>query len=210
MNLANVGSCRCAVESDIPSVARIHLAAFNGFFLSQLGFRFLCVMYQAFLKSPLYIFVVHETASGELDGFAVGTFKGQNDRWLALRFLPQFIVAIFPAVLRNPLPVVKRLLVRFFSAGELLLLPSNATVLRSIGVLPTTRGSGAAASLMQAFEALAIIKGSKLVFLTTDEMNNERAQRFYERCGYQRVVLFEQYDVRRMWVMSKNLNSSDN
>ena len=156
------------------------------------------------------IFVVYETASGVLAGFAVGTLKDQKDRWLALRFLPQFLVAIVPSILRNPLPVVKKLFVRFFDSGELLQIPSNAAVLRSIGVTPTMRGSGAATSLMEAFEALALSKGSKLVLLTTDEMNNERAQRFYERCGYQRVANFQQDDERRMWVMSKNLKSRGN
>lgn len=197
--------CRHAVDGDIDTVARIHLAAFDGFFLSQLGYRFLCVMYRAFLKSPSSLFVVFETASGQLAGFAVGALQGQKDRWLAVRFLPQFLWAVVPAVLRHPVPVIKRLWARFFDAGESLQVPPGAAVLRSIGVLPSLRGAGAAASLLQAFEALALSKGAGQVYLTTDGVNNERAQRFYERGGYGLVARFQQDREREMWLMSKNL-----
>ena len=198
--------CRHAVEGDIDAVARIHLAAFDGFFLSQLGYRFLCVMYRAFLKSPSSLFVVFETASGQLAGFAVGALEGQKDRWLAVRFLPQFLWAVIPAVMRYPVPVVKRLWARFSDPGETMQVPPGAAVLRSIGVRPSFRGAGAAAALLQAFEALALSKGAVHVFLTTDEVNNERAQRFYERGGYALVAQFKQDGERGMWLMSKVLN----
>lgn len=162
-------------------------------------------MYRAFLTSPSSLFVVFETASGQLAGFAVGTLQGQKDRWLAVRFLPQFLWTVVPAVLRHPVPVVKRLWARFFEAGDSLQVPSGAAVLRSIGVLHSLRGSGAAAALLQAFEELALSKGAGQVFLLTDEMNNERAQRFYERGGYALVARFKQDRERGMWLMSKNL-----
>jgi ribosomal protein S18 acetylase RimI-like enzyme len=197
--------CRLAGEGDIDAVARIHVAAFDGFFLSQLGYSFLCVMYRAFLKSPSSLFVVFETAPGQLAGFAVGALQGQKDRWLAVRFLPQFLWAVVPAVLRHPVPVMMRLWARFFDAGESLQVPPGAAVLRSICVLPTLQGAGAATSLLQAFEGLALSKGARQVFLTTDEVNNERAQRFYERGGYGLVARFQQDRERGMWLMSKNL-----
>jgi GNAT superfamily N-acetyltransferase len=162
-------------------------------------------MYRAFLKSPSSLFVVFETTSGQLAGFAVGAMEGQKDRWLAVRFLPQFLWAVVPAVLRHPVPVVKRLCARFFDAGESLQVPYGAAVLRSIGVLPSFQGVGAAASLLQAFEGLALEKGAGQVFLTTDEVNNERPQRFYERGGYELVARFQQDGERGMWLMSKNL-----
>lgn len=196
---------RLAGEGDIEAVARIHLAAFDGFFLSQLGYRFLCLMYRAFLKSPSSLFVVFETSSGQIVGFAVGALQGQKDRWLAFRYLPQFMWAVVPAVLRHPVPVGKRLWARFSDAGESFQVPNGAGVLRSIGVLPSLRGAGVAASLLQAFEALALIKGAGQVFLTTDEVNNGRAQRFYARCGYELVTRFQQDEERGMWLMSKNL-----
>jgi GNAT superfamily N-acetyltransferase len=197
--------CRHAVVGDIPSVARIHLAAFEGFFLCQLGYRFLCVMYLAFFRNPKSLFIVSEEASGQLVGFAVGSLHCQNDRWLALRFLPQFLFAVFPVVVRDPIPLVKRLCVRFFDVGESPQLPDNAAVLRSIAVLPSMRGTGAAASLLSSFEASALFNGAFQVFLTTDELNNHRALRFYERSCYRFVSCFQQDGQRGMWLMSKNL-----
>lgn len=208
MSSANDECCRHAVEGDIDSVARMHLSAFDGFFLSQLGYRFLCVMYRAFLKSSGSLFVVYEMQSGQLTGFAVGALQGQKDRWLAVRFLPQFLLAVAPAVLRHPTPVIKRLWARFFDADESPQVPCGAAVLRSIGVLPSVRGAGVAASLLQAFEGVARSKGVDQVFLTTDEMNNERAQRFYERAGYRLVARFQQDRERGMWLMAKNLKES--
>ncbi len=205
MDCADGCGCRNALESDIDAVARIHLAAFDGFFLSQLGYKFLCVMYRAFLKSPSSLFLVFETASGQLAGFAVGALQGQKDRWLAVRFLPQFLWAVVPAVLRHPIPVVTRLWARVFDVGESLQVPPGAAVLRSIGVQPSLMGAGAAAALLQAFEALARSKGAGQVFLTTDAVDNERAQRFYERGGYGLVARFQQDRERGMWLMSKNL-----
>lgn len=207
MSCVRAECCRHALERDITSVARIHLVAFDGFFLSQLGYRFLCVMYRAFLQSPSSLFVVYESASGQLIGFAVGAVQGQKDRWLAVRFLPYFVLAVVPAFLRHPVQVVKRLWARFFDAGEAPQIPSSCAVLRSIGVLPSMRGSGAATSLLCAFEALALSKGVEQVFLTTDEINNERAQRFYERGGYRLVARFLQDQTRGMWLMSKNIKS---
>jgi GNAT superfamily N-acetyltransferase len=197
--------CRHAVVGDIPSVARIHLAAFDGFFLCQLGYRFLCVMYLAFLRNPKSLFLVSETVSGQLVGFAVGAMHGYKDRWLALRFLPQFLLAVLPVVVRDPIPLVKRLFARFFDVGESPQLPDCAAVLRSIAVLPSVRGTGAAASLLNSFEALAVVNGALYVYLTTDELNNHRALRFYERSGYRFASRLHQDGKRFMWLMAKNL-----
>ena len=208
MSSTKLVCCRNAVEADIDCVARLHLAAFDGFFLSQLGFRFLCVMYRAFLKSPSSLFVVFETSSGQLAGFAVGALQGQNDRRIAIRYLPQFILSVIPAILENPSLVVKRLWARFFDFSKSPPVPYGAAILRSIGVLPSVRGAGVAHSLLHAFEILAHSKGAGHVFLTTDEINNERAKRFYKRGGYILVCRFMQDRGRVMCLMSKDLKGS--
>ena len=144
MKLGAVGRCRACVESDISSVASIHLVAFEGFFLTMLGYKFLYVMYLAFLRSSNSIFVVYETTAGQLAGFAVGVLREQEDRWLAIKFFPQFFVAVASAFFRQPILVFLRLCKRFFYRDELGKLPNDAAVLRSIAVLPCLRGIGAA------------------------------------------------------------------
>lgn len=200
--------CRNAEDKDVPLIVQIHLAAFKNYFLSRLGYQFLCIMYSAFLRSPNCIFVVFELAENELGGFALGTFRGPKDRWLALRFFPQFLLAIIPAVVRNPIDVVRRLFMRFFDVDEMPDVPSNAVLLRSIGVLPSLRGGGASVSLLKAFEILALSKGAEYVYLTTDEVENERAQRFYVRAGYGFCARFKQDKRRWMWLMSKKIKEA--
>jgi GNAT superfamily N-acetyltransferase len=198
--------CRQAMISDVPSVARIHLDAFEGFFLSELGYRFLCVMYRAFLVNPAGVFIVHESRDGQVTGFAVGALSsGHKDRWLALRFMPQFLWAALPAIFRRPRTIITRLASRFFGTGSSFNVPNDAAVLRSIGVLASARGGGAAGGLLGAFEQMALRQGATHVYLTTDQDNNERAQKFYKRHGYCVAECFQQDGQRPMWLMSKLL-----
>lgn len=204
-------SCRHALECDIESVARIHLEAFSGFFLSELGYKFLCLMYRAFLLNHASIFIVHESKSGCVSGFAVGTLGAKKkDRWLALRYLPQFFVAALPAIFQRPFYLVRCLGVRFFESSSSLDMPTDAAMLRSIGVLISERGGGAAFALLEAFERIAYERGAKQVYLTTDGNDNERAQNFYKRHGYFVVKSFQQDSKRLMWLMSKNIRRVSN
>jgi GNAT superfamily N-acetyltransferase len=192
--------------TDVPNVARIHLEAFEGFFLSELGYSFLCVMYRTFLLNTACIFVVRESKYGQVTGFAVGALSsGQKDRWLALRFMPQFLWAALPAIFRRPRTIVTRLAARFFKTGASFDVPNHAALLRSIGVLTSERGGGAGDGLLAAFEHMAIRQGATHVYLTTDQDNNERAQKFYKRHGYIVAECFQQDGQRPMWLMLKLL-----
>ncbi len=80
-------------------------------------------------------------------------------------------------------------------------------MLRSIGVLNSERGGGAASSLLCSFEQIALRRGASHVYLTTDQDNNERAQKFYKRHGYAIAESFIQDGQRPMWLMYKVLRS---
>lgn len=206
MSLESNGRCRQALLSDIPSVARIHLDAFEGFFLSELGYDFVFLMYRAFLLNSAGIFVVHESKDGQVTGFAVGALSsGPKDRWLALRFMPHFLWAALPAIVQRPYGIMKRLSSRFFETGSSFDVPQDAALLRSIGVLTSERGSGASGALLGAFEQMAVRLGARHVYLLTDHDNNERAQNFYKRHGYVVAERFHQDGQRPMWLMRKPL-----
>ncbi len=203
------GLCRQAFDRDVKEVAIVHLDAFKGFFLTELGYKFLCVMYRAFLLNPSSIFVVHEANSGRVTGFAVGTLGGRKkDCWLAVRFLPQFLLAALPAIARSPRAILRRLAARFFETGSTFRLPNNAVMLRSIGVVTSEHGSTTAFSVLEAFEKVAFTQGATHIFLTTDQDNNDRAQNFYKRHGYCVVERFQQDGYRPMYLMSKYLNGA--
>ena len=197
--------CRLATREDLDQVVTVHLAAFDGFFLSILGSRFLKVMYTAFLEDSAGIFVVC-TKSGSVQGFAVGAVAGgKKDRSSALRYLPQFVLAAMPALLKSPRFIVARLFKRFFGIGEAPTIPENSVMLRSIGVLPSAKGGGVAGSLLIEFEKLATAKNAQSVILTTDVDDNERAIGFYKKHGYSVLDKFRQDGKRMMYLMQKHI-----
>jgi ribosomal protein S18 acetylase RimI-like enzyme len=163
-------------------------------------------MYRSFLVNRNSLFIVYEAVDSTIVGFAVGSVTlGRRDRWLAVRFLPQFFFAVLPALVESPLRISTRLFRRFFEMGGSPNVPREAAILRSIGVNESSRGSGIADALLKQFETAAFGRGAESVHLTTDEVNNHRAQRFYERRGYGVVERFRQDGTRWMWHMSKDL-----
>lgn len=196
--------CRCAAESDIQAVSELHIHAFEGHFLSRLGQRFLNTMYRAFLNNSSGIFVVHESEQGTIDGFAVGVLASSSgDRRMAIKYLPQFMIATLPAAVRAPALIPRRLWRRFTDHANSLEIPSDAVILRSIGVSSSARGTGAASSLLTHFEHVSQQRGAQSVYLTTDEADNMRAQRFYTKHGYSLSTRFQQDETRAMWLMKK-------
>lgn len=205
----NNTTCRPARTEDVSQVADVHSAAFPGFFLTSLGAGFLRTMYRAFISNAGGVFVVNEQ-SNRLNGFAVGVLKSAGkDRNLAIRFLPQFIAALIPGVLRNPVEVLKRVAAQFFAVGEEPEVPKNAVILRSIGVLPDAKGSGVASHLLDEFERLSRAKGATSVALTTDALDNDRAVGFYRKHGYRITQEFSQNKSRKMLLMLKELQQPD-
>lgn len=198
--------CRPAVLADIFGVCEIHLVAFPGFFLTLLGRRFLRVMYKAFFHNSTSIFVVLDTPHGNLSGFAVGALvKSSSDYRSALKYFPEFIVALVLPVISHPKVVLGRLISKVLKAGSLPQLPPNAVILRSIAVLPSARGSGVAALLLDSFERAVLVKGIAEVYLTTDANNNDRVKRFYSKHGYVVDTRFLQDGNREMLLLKKSL-----
>ena len=201
-------SCLPARPQDMPSVVEVHIAAFPGFFLTRLGPAFLRTMYRAFLSNAGGVFVVARI-NQDVQGFAVGVLKSAGkDRALALRYLPQFLISVIPGLIRNPLKVSRRLLSQFFAVAEQITIPDDASVLRSIGILPDARGTGIADDLLREFERCSFIKGARSVALTTDALDNTRAITFYQKNGYEIAQEFMQHENRRMFLMLKKLDNN--
>ena len=197
--------CREVTLNDLLAVTNLHMAAFPEFFLSTLGPAFVQTMYQAFLLNTSGIFVVAEV-EGRVSGFAVGVLQSTGkDLHLALRLLPQFVWALAPALARNPIRVLRRVLSHFSSDGGVPAMSDPGATLRSIGVAPSMRGLGVAGNLLAAFEQRAQARGAASVTLTTDVLDNERAIQFYKKHGYEVAQEFLQDKRRRMFVMLKDL-----
>ena len=174
-----------ASKRDIEAVVAVHLASFPGFFLSFLGPRFLNEFYLALVESQQGTLVVAKRR-GSIIGFVGGAIDEaaffselRNTRLLA------FAKASVPALMRDPRIVMRlgRALKRpNESAGS----PIAATLL-SIGVLPSEQSNGLGALLERGFSAEMAARGVNQWTLTTDAHTENRAIRFYERLGYQRL-----------------------
>lgn len=181
-NHQNAITIRRVEPSDVSTIVNIHLAAFPGFFLTFLGPAFLREFYQAIASDPSGIAYVGEQ-SGRVVGFVVGTDQPAGFyRRLLRRRGWRFGLASVGAVLRRP-AVVPRLL-RAFSMPHQAASLAEAGTLMSIAVLPVCQGSGVGQALVKAFLQEAARRNLNQVNLTTDRINNEATNGFYQRLGF--------------------------
>jgi ribosomal protein S18 acetylase RimI-like enzyme len=181
---------------DVEAVVAIHLESFNGFFLARLGARFLKEFYRSILRDATSIALVSQGHTG-LAGFAVGTTQPAGYyRRMLLRRWPHLLVAALPQILRRP-DTVLRLLRRVSAAAERPCPPDEALLL-SIAVQPRAQGQGVGRGLLEAFLREAAQRRAARVSLTTDRLDNERANRFYVRSGFVLERSFATAEARQM------------
>ena len=176
---------RQATSADIEAVSRVHIAAFPGFFLTRLGFGFLCELYRGFLNHAEGVLMVAEADDGELIGFVAGTTA--PDRFFAdlrrARAL-HFVLHAVPALIRSPSLVAAKLYSALFYRGDKPANLEGGSLLSSIGVAPGVVGKAVGMALLTRFEQEAFARGTPFVYLTTDAIDNDRVNHFYTRNGY--------------------------
>lgn len=176
---------RKASPADIDAVVRIHIRAFPGFFLTRLGYGFLCELYNGFLSNPTGVFIVAEASGGQLIGFAAGTLAPEQFFYdLRKKRAKHFLIHAIPALLKNPSLVFSKLYSAVFYRGDKPSDLEGGALLSSIGVLPDVAGKTIGSELLSSFESEVFSQGAPFVYLTTDEVGNERVNAFYLRNGY--------------------------
>ncbi|MBW3085719.1 hypothetical protein KEM60_01927 [Austwickia sp. TVS 96-490-7B] len=183
-------------QSDPRAAAKLHIAAFPNFFLSQLGEQFLTEFYRAFINDESSISVVATHPSGALAGICVGTSEphGFYSRLVKKRVIP-FALASAQASLKNP-RAIPRLLRGFFYRGEAGG-QVNGALLASICVDPSIRISGVGQQLITRWMSAASSQCDS-AFLTTDANGNDHVNRFYQRAGWSIESTFSTPEGRRM------------
>ncbi|MBI4442267.1 MAG: GNAT family N-acetyltransferase [Acidobacteria bacterium] len=181
---------------DVNSVVSVHMEVFTGFFLSFLGRPFLRQLYHGILDDPSGIGYVYER-DRRLLGFVAGTSEpaGLYGRLLRQRWW-RFGLASVGAVLRRP-RVVPRLL-------RAIRMPQEAGSemdygsLMSLAVLREAQGKGIGRVLVAAFLQEARHRGVKVVTLTTDHVDNDAVNSFYQRFGFRCARTFVTREGRSM------------
>lgn len=170
------------VASDLGSVVAIHKEAFEGFFLTRMGPRFLRAYYQAVLDFEASISLVgYDTESDRALGFAVGFRDPQGFYALFRQRRKRMLPAILLAVVRDPGLVLQilRNMRRVEAQAEQ---PVDAVELSSIAV--GAPGGGVGGALLEAFANKARSEGAHRLILTTDAAGNDPVRGFYEARGF--------------------------
>lgn len=189
---------RRATLNDVSVVAQIHTIAFPGFFLTSLGDPFLRELYSGFVNQSGGIFVLAEV-DDKVIGFAAGTtvpdvFFTELRKKRGLYFLLKAI----PALIKNARVVFKKLISSIFYKGDTPTELTGGTLLSSIGVIPSLHGGLVGSALLDEFEKIAFSQNAAFVYLTTDSIENERANAFYGKRGYSVEGRFMQQSKRPM------------
>lgn len=199
-----------AKYTDVNDIARLHWKVFQGFFLTSLGHGFLCELYAGFLTQPYGILLI-ASDGGIIVGFAAGTTNSEE-------FFPKlrrrrglfFLMKAIPSVLMNPVPVCKKLISAFFYRGDPPVAGESGALLSSIGVAANYRGKALADRLLAGFEQKASEQGIMKVYLTTDAVNNDRVNSFYQKNGYFVECNFMQSGGRPMYRYIKDIGLKNN
>ena len=190
---------RNATAGAINIVSKIHIDAFPEFFLTRLGYGFLCELYRGFLNLPEGILLVAEDAWGEVIGFVAGTvapdhFFAELRRARAVHF----VLHAIPALIKQPPLVAAKLYSALSYRGDKPARLDGGALLSSIAVAPGAVGKAVGKALLERYEDEASARGAPFVYLTTDEVGNDLVNHFYTRNGYVVESRFMQGGTRPM------------
>jgi len=181
---------------DVRPLARLHRAAFPGFFLTGLGEPFLAQFYRGFLADPSAVAVVARDARGAVQGAVVGTVEpaGFFGR-LVRRQWPGLVAASARAVLRAPRSAARLLRAVRYRGGPA---PAGAALLSSLCVTPAAQGRGLGGQLVDAWTSEVARRGATAAYLTTDADGNDAVNAFYRAHGWALVDTTTTHEGRPM------------
>jgi ribosomal protein S18 acetylase RimI-like enzyme len=194
MELSSNKSIRAMQLDDLEQVVDVHLQSFPGFFLTFLGRDFLTLLYDQVRREGV---VLVACPNGCVDGFVAGVLQqGGFYRRLVERQKWAFARAAAAAAVRRPsiCPRLLRALRRPAQAQQ----SAAEACLMSIAVRPEAARRGLGQQLVRAFCDELARRGAPAVCLTTDRVNNERPNRFYQQLGFQLSSTFVTPEGRAM------------
>ena len=195
---------RKVTKHEINQVVTIHKKAFNDFFLTQLGDKFLWVYYYSVSKNKNSILIGYYDDE-KLLGFSCATFLSRGfHKNLVKENLLRFGIIGIKLIFTKPGSLI-RILKNFSKSNKSIKDDGNYAELLSIGVYPGIQGSGIGKQLLTELERQLFFNGIKLLSLTTDFYKNDKTIGFYKSLGYEIMYEFIAYPNRKMYRLIKNL-----
>lgn len=183
---------RNAIASDMPQVAKTHIACFEGYFLSSLGEQLLEKYYLEFLIENDLFIVAEDEETHKIIGFCMGYYKGSNARSnFESKYKLMLTKKLLMLCLKFNKAAISKCIAKVVSVFKAKGKSENSfkadSDLLSIGVLSECRGQGVAKALVEAFEKRIFenagerkIKNCTLSVFS----DNSRARAFYEKMGF--------------------------
>lgn len=195
---------REVTNKDIDQVVKIHLLAFENFFLSELGERFLCSYYRSFANSERGI-VLGCFEEDKMMGFAATAISSRGfNKSLILSNPGAYILQGIRLLFSKPKTIIR--LYENMSKTDSTKDDGDYAELFSIGIDPSCQGKGVGSTLLSATEKALTEKKIKRISLTTDTYNNEKALSFYHSMDYDILYEFTAYPDRQMFRLIKTLS----
>ena len=180
----------------IDEIVKIHLATFKGFFLTFLGAGFLHQMYKSyseFIDSGILIAKEKENIVGFLaySGDLSGLYK-----YMIKKRLLYFAWYAMGAFIRKPKVFVR--LVRAFLKPKESIRTEKYVELASIGVDPNMKSKGIGSQLVNELKNIIDFTKYKYIKLETDAKENDAANHFYVKNGFEFVNMYMTHEGRAM------------
>lgn len=174
---------RNATMADLDKIVTVHMNAFSGFFLEQMGKAFVRFYYKKVLEYGGGIVFVFEM-NKEIVGFVAGFFDSVSFYEFYKQEKYKLYYLTLVSALKKPklLPRVIYNALKIKNNEE----PDRLSVeLSSIGVLQQAKGKGIGRDLLEHFIDASSQEGKyKYIYLTTDAINNDPVNRFYSNNGF--------------------------
>lgn len=184
-------------EETINDIVSIHLDSFQGFFLTFMGRNFLKLMYRSYVEHKNSDVLVAFEDKKPIGFLAYsGDLSGLYKYMIKKRLIP-FAWYSLGAFFRKP-TVFMRLVRAFLKPGETKR-EEKYVELASIGVSPHIKSKGVGSQLIDVLKSKVDFKEYAYITLETDAVNNDGANRFYQKNGFVRVREFETNEGRKMF-----------
>lgn len=180
---------RSANTGEIATIVVLHERAFEGYFLTMMGPKFLALYYELVIESDDGVIIVG-SHGGRIVGFVAGSVDpaGFYQRMSSNKL--RFVMPLARALIRRPILLSRALFnvrkVRNAGRGDSMY-GHDVAELTSIAVDPDQSGLGIGGVLVDAFLSHVRDLGMLGVSLTTDAINNESVNAFYTKKGFQLI-----------------------
>ena len=175
-------------QAYIREIAKLHKRSFPSFFLSQLGLPFLEALYFGYLEDGGSGIIIAEEAE-KLVGFAAYSYDySRLYKQLIKKHIVRFMVCSLGAAIRHP-SFIKRLFGAFRKSGSVVK-DERYVELASICVDPSAEGRGIGTKMIDYLKSMVDFNAFAYINLETDAVDNEAANRFYQKNGF---ILARQY-----------------